>query len=282
MSSPRTNFVTAAELNALRAGRDPVRVIDVRWSLERPDGLADYRAGHVPGAVYVSLPKELAAPGRPSEGRHPSPSTAALQAAARRWGVRAGDSVIAYDDVNGAAAARAWWLLRQGGVPVRVLAGGLRAWRSRGFDVATGDVTPEPGDVVLDALGADAVSIDEAAAFPTVGVLVDVRDPGRYRGDDEPIDPSGGHIPGARNMPTTRHMDDDDGIRDPDAIRADFASIGVAPGMPVAVYCGSGVAASHSALVLDEIGIAAKVYVGSWSQWSNIPGRQIASGAEPG
>ncbi|WP_223585574.1 sulfurtransferase [Microbacterium sp. OVT16B] len=277
-----SNFVTAAELNDLLTTGAPVRVIDVRWRLDRPDGRGEYLEGHVPGAVYVPLDQELATHGEPSEGRHPLPSTATLQAAARRWGVRPGDTVVVYDDAKGIAAARAWWLLRQGGVDVKVLEGGIRSWKAAGLDTTTDDVAPEHGDVVLAEIGADAISIDEAAAFPASGVLLDVRAPERYRGETEPLDPVAGHVPGARNLPTVLHFDAEGRILDHDTVRATFASVGVTPGTAVAAYCGSGVTAAHTALILDEVGIPAKVFPGSWSQWSNTPGRPVATGDQPG
>lgn len=278
-----SDFVSAVELNDLLTRGEPVRVIDVRWRLDRPEaGHGDYLTGHIPGAVFVGLDTELATHGEPSEGRHPLPSTAALQEAARRWGVRAGDTVVAYDDFKSISAARAWWLLRQGGIDVRVLDGGIQGWKASGFDVATDDVRPEPGDVVLRPIGGDAISIDEAAAFPASGVLIDARAADRYRGDSEPYDPVGGHIPGARNLPEPVHFDAQGRILDRETILASFAEVGVAPGTTVAAYCGSGVTAAHTALVLHEVGIDAKVFPGSWSQWSNTPGRPVATGDQPG
>jgi thiosulfate/3-mercaptopyruvate sulfurtransferase len=182
-----------------------------------------------------------------------------------------------YDDFQGIAAARAWWLLRQGGVDVRLLDGGIRSWVAAGLEIATDDVSPVPGDVVLDEIGADALTIDEAAAFPASGVLLDVRAPDRYRGDSEPYDPIAGHIPGAINLPTARHLDADGRMLD-----RSLASIGIEHGTAVAAYCGSGVTAAHTALILDEVGIEAAVYPGSWSQWSNTPGRPVATGDQPG
>lgn len=278
-----SDFVSAVELNDLLTRGAPVRVIDVRWRLDRPEaGHDDYLTGHIPGAVFASLDTELSTHGEPSEGRHPLPSTATLQEAARRWGVREGDTVVAYDDARGISAARAWWLLRQGGVDVRVLAGGIRTWQAEGFEVATDDVIPEEGDVVLDEIGRDALSIDEAAAFPATGVLLDVRAPERYSGRTEPLDPVAGHIPGARNLPTLLHLDPEGRILDPETVRATFAGVGVTAGTPVAAYCGSGVTAAHTALILHEVGIEAKVFPGSWSQWSNTPGRPVATGDQPG
>lgn len=277
-----SNFVSADELKVLLDEGATVRVIDVRWRLDRPDGRDEYLAGHIPGAVYVPLDVELSTHGEPSDGRHPLPSTATLQDAARRWGVRDGDTVVAYDDAKGLAAARAWWLLRQGGVEVKVLAGGIRSWRDAGHDLDVDDVAPEPGDIVLDEIGADAISIDEAAAFPESGVLLDVRAPERYRGETEPLDPVAGHIPGARNLPTALHLDADGKILDHDTVRTTFAAVGATPQTPVAAYCGSGVTAAHTALVAAEVGIDVAVFPGSWSQWSNTPGRPVATGDQPG
>lgn len=277
-----SNFVTVDELKALQDEGAPVRVIDVRWRLDRPDGRGEYLEGHIPGAVYVPLDLELATHGEPSEGRHPLPSTEKLQAAARRWGVRGGDTVVVYDDAKGIAAARAWWLLRQGGVDVKVLEGGIRSWTAAGHDVATGDVVPEEGDVVLDEIGGDAISLDEAASFPASGVLLDVRAPERYRGETEPLDPIAGHVPGARNLPTVLHFDAEGKILDHDTVRATFASAGIVPGAAAAAYCGSGVTAAHTALIAAEVGLDVKVFPGSWSQWSNTPGRPVATGDQPG
>jgi thiosulfate/3-mercaptopyruvate sulfurtransferase len=277
-----SNFVSPEELSDLREQGAPVRVIDVRWRLDRPDGRAEYLDGHIPGAVYVPLDAELSTHGDASEGRHPLPTTATLQAAVRRWGVDDGDLVVAYDDAKGLAAARAWWLLRQVGVDVRVLEGGIRGWQAAGFGVATDDVTPVPGSAVLQEIGADALTIDEAAAFPASGVLLDVRAAERYRGEHEPLDPVAGHIPGAVNLPTMLHLDAEGRILDAETVRANLATVGIAEGTRVAAYCGSGVTAAHTALVLDEVGVDAKVFPGSWSQWSNTPGRPVATGDQPG
>ena len=278
-----SNLVSVTALKDLLSQGAAVRLIDVRWRLDRPEaGHDDYLTGHIPGAVFASLDTELSTHGEPSEGRHPLPSTETLQTAARRWGVRAGDIVVAYDDAKSTAASRAWWLLRQAGVDVRVLDGGLRAWKSAGLDITTDDVVPETGDVVLEDIGRDALSIDEAAAFPASGVLLDVRAAERYRGETEPLDPAAGHIPGARNLPTMLHLDAEGRLLDPETVRANFAAVGVTPGASVAAYCGSGVTAAHTALILSEVGIDAKVFPGSWSQWSNTPGRPVATGDQPG
>lgn len=271
-----SHLVNARELSDLiDAG---ARVLDVRWKLNRSDGREEYLEGHIPGAVYVDLDAELSRPGRPDEGRHPLPSTEQLQDAARRWSIDADDVVVAYDDSGGSAAARAWWLLRKGGVDVRVLDGGWAAWHAAGGGVEAGSMEYSAGSVTLTDIGADSLTIDEAAAFPASGVLLDARAAERFRGETEPLDPIAGHIPGAVNVPTTTHLAEDGTIRGLDQVRSTLAESGVSAETTVAVYCGSGVTAAHTALVLAELGIDAKLFPGSWSQWSNTPGRPVATG----
>lgn len=267
-------LISPDELAALQ----DVRVLDVRWRLDRPDSRPEYLEGHLPGAVYVDLDTELAAHGRPEDGRHPLPTVEALQASARRWGLHAGDTVVVYDDLKNLSAARAWWLLRYAGVAdVRLLDGSLRAWTAAGLPLETGDVQPEPGDIDLTYGALPTIDIDGAAAFPEDGVLLDARAGERYRGEAEPVDPRAGHIPGARNAPTTGNVGPDGRFLDPAALRARFAEVGVVDGVPVAAYCGSGVTAAHEAVALTLAGFTAALYPGSWSQWSNHP-RPVATG----
>lgn len=274
-------LITPTELAELQASDPRIRVLDVRWRLDRPDGRPEYLEGHLPGAVYVDLDRELSRRGEPAEGRHPLPDRASLEDAARRWGLRRGDTVVVYDDVQSVAAARAWWLLSRSGVEdVRVLDGGLRAWIGEGLPLETGDVQPARGDVELGAPEAGAATIDDAAAWPGTGVLLDVRASERYRGDVEPLDPAAGHIPGAVNLPTTMHLEAGR-FRDPDELRAAFAAAGVTGETPVAAYCGSGITAAHTALAGALAGIDVTVFPGSWSQWSNTPGRPVATGPTP-
>ena len=271
-------LITVEELSDLLTSAQPVRVLDVRYRLDRPDGRPAYRAGHVPGAVYVDLDHELAHIDRPEDGRHPLPALDELQTAARRWGLRDGDTVVVYDDWNGMGAARAWWLLTgAGAADVRVLDGGYRAWVEAGLPVDDGDDRPEPGTVTLHERTAGVASIDDAAAWSGHGVLIDVRAPERFRGESEPMDPIAGHIPGAVNLPSLVHLDDGR-FKDAAAIRAAFAEVGATPGVAVAAYCGSGVTAAHTALAGALAGIDITVYPGSWSQWSNTPGRPVATG----
>jgi thiosulfate/3-mercaptopyruvate sulfurtransferase len=285
-SAARHPLIEAAELALLLHDRMPVRgplfprVLDVRWRLAGPPGRSSYDAGHVPGAVFVDLDTDLSGPpGR--AGRHPLPSAPALEAALRRAGVDAGRPVVVYDDADGTAAARAWWLLRHAGHDdVRLLDGGFAAWQAAGQPVVT-----EPTQV---AEGSFAVSfgamptLDAAAAERLVrtGVLLDARAPERYRGDTEPVDPVAGHVPGAVSAPTTRNVAPEGRMRPPEELRSLFASIGVDGSRPVGVYCGSGVTAAHEVLALELAGISAALYVGSWSNWV-AEGRQVAIGPRP-
>ncbi|MBD0322386.1 MAG: sulfurtransferase [Aldersonia sp.] len=266
-------LVTATELRD-----DPPQVLlDVRWALGDPNGREHYLNGHIPGAVFVDLDTELAGPPAPKRGRHPLPDLVDLQNAARRWGIRAGDRVVVYDATSGMAAARAWRLLRWGGLDdVRILDGGLDAWQSIGAPIARGaEPDPEPGDVTLSSGGMPVIDIDAAGRWPERGVLLDARAAERYRGETEPIDPRAGHIPGAHSAPTTENLGADGRFRPPDELAQRFAGL---PGAPVAVYCGSGVTAAHEIAALAVAGIDAALFPGSWSQWSNDPSRPVATG----
>lgn len=271
-------LITPSELKAQLSSLTPPVVLDVRYRLDAPDGRDAYRAGHVPGAVYVSLDGELAVHGAPGEGRHPLPSPAEFERAVRRWGVDDGDTVVVYDDWNSFAAARAWWMLTDAGVATRVLDGGWRAWRTAGGVLETGDVQPAPGTVTLHAGQRRRLDIDAAASLAHSGVLLDARAPERYRGDVEPLDPAAGHIPGARNAPTTENLDAEGRLLAADVLRARYADL---DGQSVGVYCGSGVTAAHAVLALSVAGHDAALYPGSWSQWSNTPDRPVATGDRP-
>jgi thiosulfate/3-mercaptopyruvate sulfurtransferase len=275
--------VDAATLRDQLAARDPVVLLDVRWALGRTDGREQHALGHVPGAVYVDLDTELAGPPSAQAGRHPVPDVAELQRAARRWGVRSGVPVVAYDAVGGMSAARAWWLLRWAGVPdVRLLDGGLGAWVAAGGPLETGPVTPQPGDVVLRPGALPTLDADGAAALARTGVLLDARAGERYRGETEPVDPRAGHIPGARSAPTAASLSADGTFLPAEVLRARFSALGAAGDAPVGVYCGSGVTAAHEVAALALVGVDAALYPGSWSQWSSDPARPAAVGPDPG
>jgi thiosulfate/3-mercaptopyruvate sulfurtransferase len=268
-------LISTNELRETLADKQ-IRLLDVRWALGDPDGPQHYLDGHIPGAVFVDLETELAAPGTPARGRHPLPDPAQLEKCARSWGMRTGDSVVVYDATGGMAAARAWWLLRWAGIAdVRILDGGLPAWTNAGGEIASGaEPDPEPGDIELSPGQMPVVDADATAKWS--GVLLDARAGERYRGEVEPIDPRAGHIPGAISAPTAENLDADGRFHGVDALRDRFAEFGSGP---VAVYCGSGVTAAHQIAALAAAGIEAALYPGSWSQWSNDPKRPVATGA---
>lgn len=256
-------------------------VLDARWRLGGPPGLEEYGRGHIPSAVYVDLDTNLAAPVSPGSGRHPLPDPATLERDLRSFGVRQDSAVVVYDDSGSTTAARAWWLLRWSGLSnVRVLDGGLKAWRAAGYESATDVPAPAAGDVVVRPGSLPTLTADEAAAFPAGGVLLDARSAERYRGETEPVDPIAGHIPGATTANTIENIDADGRFLSPDALRARFTALGVTHGSKVGAYCGSGVTAAHTVLALELIGIEATLYPGSWSSWITDPERPIATGAE--
>ncbi|MCC2335924.1 sulfurtransferase [Cellulomonas sp. zg-Y766] len=275
-------MVDVDELARLLADDEPPVLLDVRWALGRTDGHERYLAAHLPGGVYVDLDTELAGPPSPGAGRHPLPDVADLERAARRWGVRDGAAVVVYDDAGGTSAARAWWLLRWAGVrDVRILDGGLPAWTAAGYGVEPGEVTPEPGDVVLVPGALETVDADGAAAIAADGLLLDARAAERYAGLVEPVDPRAGHVPGAVSAPTSANLAPDGRFLDADALAARLAGLGVpvsGGGVRVGVYCGSGVTAAHEVAALASVGVDAALYPGSWSQWSNDPDRPVATG----
>jgi thiosulfate/3-mercaptopyruvate sulfurtransferase len=269
-------LITAAALADALAGPHPPVVLDVRWALGGPPGHGVYLTGHIPGAVYVDLDTELARHGDPTEGRHPLPHAADLQASIRRWGIDDGDAVVVYDGAGNLAAARAWWLLRWAGLSkVRILDGGLAAWAAAGYEQAAGDARPRPAsDITLTPGNLPTLTADEAAALPETGVLLDARAVERYRGEVEPVDSQAGHIPGAISAPTTGNLADG-AFRSTAELRARFAGLGSAP---VGVYCGSGVTAAHEIAALTVAGIDASLYPGSWSAWSSDPERPVETG----
>ncbi|MEU2060054.1 sulfurtransferase [Streptomyces sp. NPDC013455] len=281
-----TVIITASELAQELTGGDPPVLLDVRWQLSVAkaagapafDGRAEYAAGHLPGAVFVDLDRELAsAPG--AHGRHPLPDLAEFGAAMRRAGVSATRPVVVYDGGQGWAAARAWWLLHWTGHPdVRVLDGGLPSWEG---ELSTGTPAPAEGDFRPEPRGAGLLDADAAASLARTGVLLDARAGERYRGEVEPIDRVGGHIPGAVSAPTTENVGPDGRFLPAAELRDRFKALGVSEDTEVGVYCGSGVSGAHEVLALAVAGIPAALYVGSWSEWSADPSRPVAVGADP-
>ncbi|MFF2519313.1 sulfurtransferase [Streptomyces sp. NPDC058086] len=279
-------IISASELASDLAGPNPPVVLDIRWQLSMAtaagaapfDGRAAYAAGHIPGAVFVDLDAELA--GEPGAGgRHPLPDLEVFGEAMRTAGVSADRDVVVYDGGVGWAAARAWWLLGWTGHPsVRVLDGGLAAWSG---PVSSEIPEPAPGTFAPAAGARPLLDADGAAALARTGLLLDARAGERYRGEVEPIDPVGGHIPGAVSAPTTENVTETGEFQPSGELAERFKSFGVTGTSEVGVYCGSGVSAAHEVLALAVAGIPAALYVGSWSEWSRDGSRPVAVGPDP-
>ena len=246
--------------------RDPDLVlVDCRWRLGQPGaGEPLWREGHIPGAAFLDLDHDLAAP--PGEGgRHPLPSADAFEAAARRAGIGEDSLVVAYDEAGEGGAARLWWLLRHfGHDEVCVLDGGLRAWREEGGELREGEEQIAPGDFAAAPPGTDTVTAEELAGDR---LLLDARAPERYRGEVEPIDPVAGHIPGAVSVPFAE-LAPGGRFLPPDALRARLEAAGVRSGGDAVAYCGSGVTAAVTVLAAEVAGLGpVRLYPGSWSEW---------------
>jgi thiosulfate/3-mercaptopyruvate sulfurtransferase len=281
-------LITANQLQELMA--DPATtpvILDVRWELPKTlepfDGRHLYLGGHIPGAVYVDLDTELAEPPSLAAGRHPLPEPEKLQAAVRRWGVTEDRLTVVYDDISGMGAARAWWLLRDCGLPVRILDGGLKAWMESDGQLSQEDEVPQPSAIEITPRQTKTVNLTQVQELlADHKLLLDARAGQRYRGEVEPLDSRPGHIPGARSAPAGHNLDPDGRFLSDAQIRDRFEGHQLFPGNDdVAVYCGSGVTAIHQIAALAIIGIEAALYPGSYSQWSANPELPVATGPDP-
>ncbi len=273
-------LIAPAALSQLLDAGSPLVVLDVRWRLGADDGRTEYAAAHIAGAIYVDLETELSGPPDEQAGRHPLPSPEAVEQAAARWGVRPDSPVVVYDDNSGMSAARAWWLLRWiGHRQVKVLDGGLAAWRAAGGQVIAGESASRPTPLLAPGRrrSMPTVEVDDLVAG-RVDLLLDARSAERFRGDAEPVDRVAGHIPGAVSAPTTDNLGPDGCLLSPDALRSRFEQLGASTGRRVAVYCGSGITATHEILALESAGIGAALFAPSWSGWIADPERPIATG----
>lgn len=262
-----------------------LRVMDARFSLADPQsGAAQYAAGHLPGAVYADLNRDLSDLSRQGHGRHPLPDAAAFAATLGRWGIGVDTQVVVYDAGDGSmAAARLWWLLRLvGHHDVALLDGGLAAWQAAGLDVVDAEtrvpaLPPYPGRFDM----AQVASADEVAArlSQTPGWLFDARAGERYRGEVEPLDRIAGHVPGALNRPLALNLRDGR-FRPAAELRAELEPLlGAHAPDDAVMMCGSGVTACHLLLAFEIAGLSgARVFADSWSGWSADPARPVARG----
>ncbi len=276
-----------AEQLAGRLEERVMRVFDCRFDLARPEaGYEAYVAGHIPGAAYADLNRDLSAPQTPDSGRHPLPTPATFAERLRAFGVSRDSVVVAYDAGNGMYASRLWWMLRWlGHDAVFVLDGGLRRWVA--LDLPVDELVPKrsPGNFSASPrpdMQVDAAGVLARLAGPS-SRLLDARAPERYRGEVEPIDAVAGHVPGAVNHPFTTSVDVDDRLLPTDRLRAAFASrLDGVPADRAIAMCGSGVTACHLLLAMEHAGFpGAQLYAGSWSEWSRDPSRPVARGAAP-
>jgi len=284
-----TTLISAAMLRDL-VGKPEIAIIDCRFDLMNPDGgRRAYLEGHIPGARYADLNKDLSAPISATSGRHPLPTPSDFAGTLVRLGVGRATQVVAYDDSGGAFAARLWWMLRWVGHPAAaVLDGGIKAWVSEGGTLLSGEEKPLPAAKVGPHVSAQA---DAAAVIGTADLeqrladpaflLIDARAGERFAGTVEPIDTVGGHIKGAVNHPFSANLGTDGRFLPAQVLRQAWERrlAGRSP-TQVAAMCGSGVTACHNLLSLEVAGLrGAKLYAGSWSEWIRDPRRPIAQGA---
>jgi thiosulfate/3-mercaptopyruvate sulfurtransferase len=257
------------------------RLLDLRFSLDDPSwGEREYEAGHIPGAVYVHLARDLSGPPTGTNGRHPLPSVDEMARQFGALGIGDGVQVIAYDQDNGMYASRLWWMLRYlGHEAVAVLDGGFARWVAEGNPVKAGRETATPRAFTPRVRPEMLVTVDEVAR--RVGDpacrLIDARSPERFRGEVEPLDRVAGHIPGALNRHYQQNLGPDGRFRPADELRAEFAPlVGDTPHENVIAYCGSGVTACHNLLAMELAGITGvRLYAGSWSEWCADPARPV-------
>lgn len=268
-SAPFSSLPVAVTADWLRAHADEVVVADVRWYLDGRSGRKEYAAGHLPGAVFVDVDSDLAAPADPVGGRHPLPDPADFAAALSRLGIGDDTAVVAYDDTGGSTAARLVWMLRVLGSPAALLDGGIQAWPG---PLEPGEVRPSPRPRTPVPWPADRI-VDTATVRAQLGdpdrLLLDARTPGRFTGEaPAPVDPRPGHIPGARSAAWQDNLDAQGRLAAPEALRARFRALGADTAASITVYCGSGVTACHDLLALEHAGFdGARLYPGSWSAW---------------
>jgi len=282
--SLKTTLIEVGELAALAS--DDVLIVDCRYAPGDPQqGRIDYLAGHIPGAVFASLDEDLSDLSRQPEGlgRHPLPMQASFNHLLSRWGLRRGMQVVAYDAACGAlAAARLWWLLRLVGIQeAAVLNGGYAAWVAAGLLIESGEALPRsPSDVSLSHDPRQVLIEHDTLLGGKAGQLLDARAAPRYRGDVEPLDRIGGHVPDALNRPFADNLGEDGRFKPAAQLREEFAAVlgDIASGQVVHM-CGSGVTACHNLLAMEYAGLhGSRLYAPSWSGWVSDPSRPVAKG----
>jgi thiosulfate/3-mercaptopyruvate sulfurtransferase len=276
------NLIPATELQALLRSGDTLVLLDCSFDLADPGaGERAHAEGHLPGALYVHLDRDLSGAKTGSNGRHPLPERQALAARAGAWGIAPGVQVVCYDAQGMPYAARAWWLLRWlGHEAVAVLDGGVAAWTAAAGALTREASTPRPQlPYPLTAVAMPTVQVAELLARLGQRPVLDARAGERFRGEVEPLDPVAGHIPGALNRFFKDNLQPDGRFKPAAALRDEFESLlGTAPAQAVH-QCGSGVTACHNLLAMEHAGLGGSaLYAGSWSEWCADPARPVARG----
>ncbi len=272
-------ILTAPALAAWMRGAAPPVVLCVR----NPRMAEHAMEPRIPGAIDIDLPSELASPGGGVKGSRPLPEIAALQAHARGWGIRQGQSVVVYDHDRCLQAGRGWWVLRWAGIAdVRMLDGGFAAWQAAGLSVETAPGRAAPGDVVLSPGHLGVLDADGAAAMAREGILLDTRVRPNYIGATVPEGAARrGHIPGSVSAPAIDNLTEAGTFTEAETLRHLYAALGVDGSGKVGISCGAGISAAHAVAVLASIGIEASMYPGSWSAWIADPARPVVVGGKP-
>lgn len=282
-----TTLIPATELAKL-IGAPELVILDCRHDLmDSSAGIQAYQSAHLPGAQFAHLDQQLSGPKIGADGqfrgRHPLPDQADFLQSLRAWGIDDTTQVIAYDAQGGMFAARLWWMLRWiGHSAVAVLDGGIPAWTALGLPTTAELPAVVPGHITVRPSLVKQISVTEVAANLSTArcTLVDARAPDRFRGENESMDPVGGHIPGARNRFFKDNLQADGRFKSSEQLRAEWS--GILPDAALSIMqCGSGVTACHNLLALEVAGLnGAALYPGSWSQWCADPARPVAVGAE--
>ncbi len=266
------HLIGAGELQEWLARRPDTVLLDVRHAMPADHADRDaYLAGHLPGALFVDVDADLAGVGTGRNGRRPLPGAAEFEKTVRGWGIDTGTPVVVYGTARSPAPARAWWLLKWAGVEsVRLLDGGLGGWTG---ELVSGESADRPeSEFVIRPGGLPVVEVGDVPSFADRGLLLDARPAVKF---SHPTDADAGHIPGARSAPVAEFFDGAGFLLPDDALRGRFAALGISSGAEPAAYCSTGVAAALEVFVLSVVGVRARLYVGSASEWTADPSRVL-------
>lgn len=279
-----TTLISVEQLSSLiDSAAENLVVLDCRFNLmDTEQGARWYSEGHIPGARYIDLDKDLSSPITPLTGRHPLPDFTTLANTLAESGVCSDSQVVVYDDCGGAMAGRAWWLLRaMGHEAVAVLDGGFPAWSGAGLSATAlvpesqiGNFSAKPEPEVI-------VTLQQLTEAASENTLVDARTPERFRGEQEPIDPVAGHIPGAINRPLQLNLNAEGCFKSAQQLKLEWSELLANTAADQIIhYCGSGVTACHNYLAMEIAGLSgSRIYAGSWSEWIRDPQRPVATGS---